>query len=240
MRHFVKYLAVFCVVVFLTLPFLASAEEHLLPAGFLIGDQHGVSVGSDGCYSIDANDLLPGGVIYKKLVLRNLEKGQSFRLQMNVAPQNTEGMGNYLDKITLCLTLDGKEIYSGCLRGSKRSGMMENPLFLGNYGYDEAKTLEIEVAVDESAHKLREDSAAKIDWNFRAVKNEPGAPDPSTPETEVLTGDGFNVVRILSVFIVAALVIVVLLLKDRKETGDYDYKDNRDTPNSDTANTDEP
>ena len=105
----------------------AEGTQTSLPAGILIGDEHGIGVDNDGYYYIDAKGLKPGDVIEKTLTLQNMSQsdqtteGKSpYTLTMTSEPLLTKGPEDLLDKVALTLELNGKTIYQGPSRGPSR------------------------------------------------------------------------------------------------------------------------
>jgi hypothetical protein len=63
------------------------------------------------------DDIIPGDVITRTLTLRNLEQGDPFSMHMLGEVISTTGPVDWLDNLHMSITLDGREIYSGRVRG---------------------------------------------------------------------------------------------------------------------------
>lgn len=150
-----------------------AATTTNLPASFLIGDQDGISVTYDGYYYINAVDLMPGDVITKKLTIQNLEHDSNpFMLYMTAEPLETNGPIDLLNAVHLTLKLDGREIYSGRIRGDEGFDMIQNALDLGTYATGDTSVMEITLKVDDNMQLSYEESEADIAWHFYAIRDE--------------------------------------------------------------------
>ncbi|MCL2299791.1 MAG: hypothetical protein FWC27_06555 [Firmicutes bacterium] len=189
----------------------ALAAETNLPAGFLIGDENGISVTDAGEYFLCSDHLLPGDVITRTLTLLNLEQGEPYRLYMLGDAPASSGNVDWLDNLHLRITLEGQLLYSGRLRGDGREAcgmpgngadLIRQGLNLGTYGKGDRKTLRFVVTANAglSAQDLREVSSARINWVFHAVKDAP--PDP--PQTGDALRGGIYIL-LLSICVLCAV-----------------------------------
>jgi len=165
----------------------ALAANGNLPDSFLIDDENGISVTSEGEYFLYSDNLLPGDVIARKLTLRNLKQGEPFRLYLLGELPESAGPVDWLDNLHLRITLDGRALYFGHLRGNgEKTRTMEGNgvdligkgLDLGVFKEGDYGILEFTVTADAghlSAEDLRVSSSARISWVFHAVKD--AAPD---------------------------------------------------------------
>ena len=194
---------------------ISLAAEKNLPDSFLIDDENGISVTDAGEYFLYSHNLMPGDVITRTLTLRNLEQGEPFRLHMLGESPESAGPVDWLDNLHLQITLDGRALYAGRLRGDgKDTRTMEGNgvdligkgLDLGTFKKGDYGVLEFTVTADAghlSAEDLYESSSAKISWVFYGLKDAP--PD------DVKTGDnlrrGMYVLLLLLGFLCAVFYI---------------------------------
>ena len=174
-----------------------AAQRRSLPESFLIGDTEGVQVNRDGAYCILAEDLEPGDVIEKRLVIQNLDQGKPesalpYTLLMLAEPLEETGPVKLLDAVRLELKLEGKVIYSGPCRGNAQGNdMTQTPLHLGDYESGDRRDMEITLAVDGEMPVARageEQSTAEFAWHFYAVRVPEPAPGSTAPGTAVPPG----------------------------------------------------
>ena len=194
----------------------AVGEEIELPRGLIIGDQDGFRVDADGYYFIDARGLMPGDVIRKIVTIQNLESSANspggklpFHLTMTSEPLFSRGPVDLLDKVTLIMKLDGKEIYRGPSRGDGTPDMTRQPLSLGEFALGSRKTLEITLTVPLDLLITEEKSEADFRWHFYAAKLD----DSQPPKTGITGSFGF----LLPVAATVLLFSVLLVLKKRRE-----------------------
>ena len=172
----------------------ALAADKNLPDSFCIDDENGISVTDAGEYFLYSDNLMPGDVITRTLTLRNLKQGDPFQLRMAGESPESAGPVDWLENLHLRITLDGRELYAGRLRGDGRdtrtmkvngADLLYQGLDLGTYeqgGYGVLKFVVTADAGHLTAEDLREVSRANIKWVFYAAKNadEDG---PKTGET---------------------------------------------------------
>jgi len=194
----------------------AHAVETNLPEGFLIDDEDGISVKDAGEFFLFSHSLMPEDIITRTLTLRNLEQGEPFRLRLLGESPASAGPVDWLDNLHLRITLDGRELYAGRLRGDGRDTrtMKGNGADLVNQGLDLGEfkkggygALQFVVTADAghmSAQDLTEPSSASINWVFYAVKDAP----PDDPKT----GDA---VRYGSYILLLAIGILCAVFYDR-------------------------
>ncbi len=176
---------------------LGSATAYAVttfPSGFLIGDDDGIRVTSEGKYFIYADNMEAGDVIRKTLKITNNEHS-TFTLSMTAEPLFQTGPIELLNKIHLKLTMDGKVLYNGRLYGDDGTNMITKALPLGTYSYGDTNTLQIELTLDKNLPRdlFRKKSIAEIQWNFHAVKKEDSSP-PKTGATANMTLMGLSAV----------------------------------------------
>jgi len=162
-----------------------------LPDSFLIDDENGISVPGTGEYFLYSHNLLPGDVITRTLTLRNFEQDVPYRLHLLADAPNSAGAVDWLDNLHLQITLDGRELYAGRLRGDGRNtrrmqgngvDLVGQGLDLGLYERGDYGVLKFVVTADAghmSTDDLREQSSARINWVFHAIKDVP----PDAPQT---------------------------------------------------------
>lgn len=202
-------LIILCVAFVLSGTQEAFAAEHHFPSGFLIADQNGIHVTAQGDYLIHATDLSPGDNVRKKLTIRNLE-ADTFDLSMTAQPLEETGKVALLDAVNLRLVLDGKEIYSGRMRGDDQMNMIKNALDLGKYKPGESRVMDITLTVDEDMPLYYSKSTADIQWKFYAIRDEKIKP-PKTSEF-------FSTTTYILAASAMILLSVLLLYKKRKKT----------------------
>ena len=168
-----------------------AAERRSLPDSFLIGDMDGIQVSKDGTYCVLAEDLEPGDVVKKHLVIQNLDQGKAesvlpYTLTMLAEPLEETGPVKLLDMVHLELKLDGRVIYSGPCRGNAPGNdMTRTPLNLGVYEQGDRRDMEITLIADGGmpvAEEGEEQSVAYFAWHFYAARTPPSGPgtDEST------------------------------------------------------------
>ena len=153
-----------------------------LPAGVLIGDQYGIQVSVDGEYFIDWEGLQASDTLTKRLTIRNTEP-YAYKITMTAMPLTETGPLHLLDEVTVILTLDGRVLYNGRVRGDDGVNMIQNALDLGNYQSGESRVLDISMKVNPEMRKYYwKTSEAFFQWNFYAVREVPEDEGPKTGE----------------------------------------------------------
>ena len=186
----------------------SAAATTDLPAGLLIGDNSGIKAGVDGTYFIDAPNVQPGDVITKTLTILNTEP-YSYAVTMTVLPLTETGPVALLDEVTLKLTMDGKILYDGRVRGTDGIDMTKNALDLGTFSSGQQKNLYITLTVgSQMAVPPGTTSDATYQWNFYAVQNAKTAP----PKTGDFTTGLYAVLMSSAVLVMA----ILLLYRQRK------------------------
>ena len=196
----------------------AAAAQTNLPDGFIIVDSDGVHVKAEGAYVIYADNLIPGETLTKTLTIHNMERGDKpFALSMTAEPEEVSGPVDLLDIITLTITMDGKTLYHGRLRGDEGFDMTQKALELGTYAEGDTQTLEIVLQVGnfdlnvDHFNPQTGKSTADISWQFYAVKDETVKP----PLTGVIVKYSLYVFGVL--VCLSALVLLFLTKKRKKD-----------------------
>jgi hypothetical protein len=193
-----------------------TATQTSLPAGILVGDEHGIGVDNDGYYYIDARELKPGDVIQKTLTLQNLSQSNQttegkapYHLTMTSEPLYTKGPVDLLDKVELTLVLDGKTVYKGPSRGNGSPDMVKKALRLGTYRAGDRKTLKITLTVDPSMQLSEQKSEADFRWRFYAYRDQ----EEKGPKTGIIDKYGY----FLPIGSVMLLCLLLVPLKKRRD-----------------------
>ncbi|MDR3314402.1 MAG: LPXTG cell wall anchor domain-containing protein [Oscillospiraceae bacterium] len=195
-----------------------SAAAVGLPAGFLIGDQDGISVSADGEYIINAVGLMPGDVLTKTITIRDLSEGLATTLTLYAEPLETSGPVDLLNAIHLTLELVDKsgqktQLYNGRVRGDEDTNMIQNALQLGVYNTGDQAALNVRLVLDETIVPDEEVSVAEIKWIFNAVR--------AVPPMQVKTG-GTAEYLLYGAGIGGVLLISILLITKRKKKENAD------------------
>ncbi|MCL2332070.1 MAG: LPXTG cell wall anchor domain-containing protein [Actinomycetia bacterium] len=194
---------------------IAPAATTDLPPGVLIGDSAGISVGADGDYFIDAEDLHAGDVITKQLTILNTE-ASAYDISLAAEPLDETGPLKLLDEVRCTLVLDGAVIYDGRVRGADGTNMIVNALSLGNYTSGQQRTLDITLTVNPQmkTHSYSA-STAFFSWKFYATKKTPSPPISALPKT----GDIVRYALYL-IILMAALIagISLALMRERRKS----------------------
>ena len=214
MTRLIKTLT-FLLLLCLTSGITALAAEKNLPDSFCIDDENGISVTGAGEYFLYSDNLMPGDVIIRTLTLRNLEQDDSFRLHMLGQSPESAGPVDWLDNLHLRIILDGREFYTGRLRGDggdtrtmegNGTDLLRQGLDLGVFGKGEYGVLKFVVTADAghmSTEDLYEPSTARICWVFHAAKD--AVPDP--PDTGDMVRYGLYVLLFSLILLCAVLYI---------------------------------
>lgn len=193
-----KILSALCVILLVFLiagskPAHAEAMTNL-PTSMHIVDENGIQIQYDGEYHINAEDLKPGDVVTKTLVIHNLSQNNGsrewnipFRLAMTAQPISTNGPVDLLDAVSLELRLDNEIVYSGRSRGDDHINMIENAVDLGRYQVGERRDLHITLTVDSDMTVHEDGSEALFRWVFYAYRDMSEVPPQTPPKTGVLT-----------------------------------------------------
>jgi len=187
-----------------------QAAEAELPPGVLIGDQSGLTVSESGEYFINADSLEAGDVITKQLEIRNLES-YTYNIFMRAEPLEETGPLHLLNEVKCTLTLDGKVLYDGRVRGDEGFNMILESLDLGTYESGKQRTLIIKLIVNPEMKKYYwTASEAFFKWHFYAARPEEKSEQPKTGE----------VVKNSLYFIFPGMVFamgILVLIKRRKQ-----------------------
>ena len=195
------------------------ATTRNLPAGILIGDQDGIYVDANGYYYIEACDLNPGDVNYKKITVQNLSQNDRtpegkvpYVLSMTAEPLFFSGPVNLFDETNLIITLDGKLVYDGSCRGDGNPNMIDNALPLGTYDVGDRHTLEFTITVSPDMPRYWEKSQADFRWQFYAYKTIEDNP-PKTGILVFLETYGY----LLPVCLLFLFMFVLIPLKKKRD-----------------------
>ena len=185
----------------------AAARVSDLPPGVLIGDSQGITVGYDGAYFIDAEDLKAGDVITKRLTIENSEP-YSYDISMRAEPLSETGPLKLLDEVNCVLKLDGTVIYDGRVRGSDGTDMVAHALSLGTFANGQQRTLDITLTVSPAMKTYYwSKSEALFKWIFYA--NRPTPPAQPLPKTGDFLRAGLY--TLIAASLLATAVLLVLL-----------------------------
>jgi len=223
-KHFMRFLVSALLAVLFTIGIPAALADRNLPDGFLIGDDQGITVGVDGSYFINVEDPQPEEVITKTLTVQNLTDTGKADLTMTMEPLQDVGPANFMDNVFLKLTMDGKTLYEGKIRGDGTStpsyqgngfDAIKNALVIGTFDNNDVKKINIELKVDSRAisnEDLAEPSHAEFKWNFYAVKRQETKEGPKTGEIIM-----YGIYILLGVLLVAAVILLVYRRKLKKQ-----------------------
>jgi len=192
---------------------VAHAAATNLPAGMLIGDQYGITVGVDGAYFIDWDGIEASDTLTKSLTILNTEP-YAFKVSMTAEPLEETGPLQLLDEIHLTLKLDGRILYDGRVRGDEGVDMIRNALDLGNYESGQMRVLDISMEVSPEMKKYYwKTSEAFLKWNFYAVREV--SPDEDGPKTgEIIKYGLYGVMLCMTV---ATAILIIVKKKQKKE-----------------------
>jgi len=189
----------------------ASARPVNLPPGVLIVDSDGIRVSRSGVYFIDASSIQAGDIITKRLTIRNNETN-TVRLAMRSETLEETGPLKLLDEIHMTLTLDGRIIYGGRLRGNGGVDMTTNALDLGTFEGGKESALDIVLKVPADLPQKYTVSEALHRWVFTA-KQDPE--QPKRPGGSPKMGDIVRWVGYVLIFGVATVSVGLLIAKRR-------------------------
>ena len=190
---------------------VAYAAATNLPAGMLIGDQYGITVGVDGAYFIDWDGIESSDTLTKSLTILNTEP-YAFKVSMTAEPLEETGPLHLLDEIHLTLKLDGETLYDGRVRGDEGVDMIRNALDLGNYESGQMRVLDISMEVSPEMKKYYwKTSEAFLKWNFYAVRETPDGDGPITGE--IIKYGLYGVMLCIT----AATAILIIVKKKQKK-----------------------
>jgi hypothetical protein len=206
---FEKLLLAFLLIATVLSGTVAGAAQTSLPAGLLIGDKDGLRVPATGAYFIEAEALEAGDIITKQLVIQNTEP-YPYRLSLTARPLEETGPHKLLDEVKCTLSMDGRVIYDGRVRGDEGVDMIRQALDLGTLSSGAQKTLNITLKVNpEMAKHYWSTSEAHFQWNFNAIQE--------GKTTDVKTGQIIN--NVLAGILITILVALAFLMvvKGRQE-----------------------
>ena len=204
-------------VVFFGTAAISAAAVTTLPSGILIGDESGISVDPHGYYYIDARDLKGGEIITKTITIQNLSQNDNtpegkilYTISVTTEPISSSGPQDLLDKTQLVLKLDGRVIYTGCVRGDGVPNMIETALELGTYKVGERSILDIILSVDDDLQLFEEKSEADFMWKFYAYR----ASESTSPKTGLLEN---HLIYILAFGGIVSFFILLAYNKKKRE-----------------------
>lgn len=234
MRKRLPYLILYSVLsifIALTSGTLLAVASQTLPPEVIIGDETGISASSKGEYFVDLPNVLPGESYEKTITIRSLDLKEPFELGLLVDKDSEKGIIDLNDKVTVTLSIDGKELYKGPLLGNGKFDWAVQPLILGTceYGKDQVLTAVFDVDKDLTAADYKEESQLLYRWTFVATKNQPiqssDTQDSSTTTSEKkkstgmfpMTGEQIKnlIYKVLTGLLL--LLIAILLWKKRKD-----------------------
>lgn len=148
-----------------------AAEVTHIPDGFVIGDNRGISVTKNGNYFFDLDNLLPGDVITRNLVIQN-NRQDDYVLTLRIEAKSTKGPVDLIEKMAMSFTLDKELIYQGNL--AKKSGITDIEFGLIKAGEKLSAAIELMVKKDIPWEDFKAgESEAIVTWQFNAARDQP-------------------------------------------------------------------
>lgn len=161
-------------------------------------------------------DILPGDTKKDNVSISNTDKETVeifFRTELK---NQTKEQKDLLEKLTLTISMDGKDFYTGSLKSSS----LERPVSLGKFKPQTEGNLTFSITAPKdlkNAYALRD---ASVNWIFTVNKKEsslteqPSSPDAPESSAPVKTGDSTPVLTMILLLVAsAALSIAYLKLK---------------------------
>ncbi|MBS5196934.1 MAG: hypothetical protein KHY93_07240 [Clostridiales bacterium] len=161
-------------------------------------------------------DILPGDTKKDDVSISNTDKETVeifFRTELK---NQTKEQKDLLEKLTLTISMDGKDFYTGSLKSSS----LERPVSLGKFKPQTEGNLTFSITAPKdlkNAYALRD---ASVNWIFTVNKKEsslteqPSSPDAPESSAPVKTGDSTPVLTMILLLVAsAALSIAYLKLK---------------------------
>lgn len=191
-KHFAKIVCVLIAIFGFSQASIGYAAEEL-PPGMVIGDEKGLFATPEGDYYIDMPNVMPGDVYKKTIMIRSLDLEEPYSLDLRVDPVDSTGPIDFNKSMSMTLTLDDKEIYSGPLLGNGEFDWTKTPLDLGICKYGTDKVLKATFKMDKSltGDDFKEPSEFKFKWTFVATRDqkpttpkEPSKEQPKLPDTQ--------------------------------------------------------
>lgn len=190
-------------------PILLYAGEVNVLEGFIIGDDEGIKVSSNGKYFTYANDLYPGDTIKNKIDIKNTRQDKAFNLYIASGEMFQNGNIGMNDRIRVTISLDDEIIFKGRPDGSgidefADTNMKHTPKYLGYYLPDQSKKMYLQYDFLGDELKPEEFGDITFEWIFNARSDEDFLPTTSVK-------DFFNINSIL-VFIILLETLVSLYM----------------------------
>ncbi len=161
---------------------LTYGNDVNLPDGFVIGDNEGITLSTDGRYFIFAENLHPGDRIQKNVMLKNNRQDTSFKLYLSTRNINQEGNIDMNNRILTKISIDNIEIFSGRPDGVGKGdfshiNMKDDPLFLGNFTPSQIRNMKINYIFEGEDLNLGDTGSISFGWMFRAYATEYALPE---------------------------------------------------------------
>ncbi|MHC5375424.1 LPXTG cell wall anchor domain-containing protein [Enterococcus sp. LJL120] len=233
MKKMVKLILFFMVSLLLSFGFAGRAHAETLPPGFLVGDDTGIQVGTEGEYFIVNNNITPGQTFSRTITLSNYSTDDGdFALKLVMNPNDEDhqpemnGELNLLEVISVKLTYQGQVIYQGTIdgNGTPVANQRQQPIDLGTLEVGEVRNIQADFTVSSEYPDTSWREISKVDfyWLFFANR-EPGSTvtstTPSLPPTGKLpqTGEDWRNVLLGMVAGFILIGIALIVLKKRKD-----------------------
>ncbi|GCF95684.1 hypothetical protein NRIC_35750 [Enterococcus florum] len=187
-KHFAKIVCVLIAICGFSQASIGYAAEEL-PPGMVIGDEKGLYTTPEGDYFIEMEDVMPGETYKKTITIRSLDLKEPYSLDLRVDPVDSTGPIDFNKSMTMTLTLDDKEIYTGPLLGNGEFDWTKTPLDLGICKYGTDKVLKATFKMDKSltGDDFKEPSEMTFKWTFVATRDQkPTKPTEETKDTPKL------------------------------------------------------
>ncbi|MBO0454485.1 hypothetical protein [Candidatus Enterococcus murrayae] len=151
-----------------------SAAAKNLPDGFLVGDEDGINITKDGGYFFNLDDLKPGDMVKRKLIIKNL-RDEAYDLKLVIRPKSKTGKIDLIENISMQILFEDQEVYQGNL-GTNNDGSKE--VSFGSIAARSEKAAVIDLVVND-VKKWNQlyysgPSEAEVEWQFIAISSEKG------------------------------------------------------------------
>jgi hypothetical protein len=223
-KTFTTLLLIICALIATAItPAVASAATSL-PSGLLIADSDGMRVPVTGEYFIDLEGLEAGDIITKQLVIQNTES-YPYLLSMTATPLEETGPIKLLDEVRCTLSLDGRTLYDGRIRGDEGTDMIRQALSLGTIPSGGQRVLEITITVSSDMPKhYWTASEALFKWDFHATQE--GKTD------DVKTGQMVDDTLVMLLALIIVLMLMLVIIKKRREQQEEEERLREEAENS--------
>lgn len=160
-----------------------------LPPNLIIGDTEGFYVDEKGEYFIHMEDIMPGDVFTKEIVIRNVDKKEGFDVRIQVRNGESSGPIDFRKVVEVELTLDGKPIYKGGILGNDEFDWTKDQLELGHYSSGDEQLLQATFTVSSELglEDYQKPSEYEFYWNF--IAKEGTGTIPSTSDSSTNSSD---------------------------------------------------